>query len=136
MKTIDMRDETLPANRWISDTLKRQVDARISAKEQSLLFINRRGYAPVTICRACGHQIGCDQCDARMVEHIRLLQPSTNNGLSIACPADRRNHPTRIGPQFPGHQTDACKRYHPKGETCCGPDVYRNEHVFSLEKRP
>ena len=37
--------------------------------EQALLFINRRGYAPVTLCRACGQQIGCDHCDARMVEH-------------------------------------------------------------------
>ena len=37
--------------------------------EQALLFLNRRGYAPVTLCRACGHQVGCDHCDARMVEH-------------------------------------------------------------------
>ena len=37
--------------------------------EQSMLFINRRGYAPITLCRACGHQIGCKTCDARMVEH-------------------------------------------------------------------
>ncbi len=42
---------------------------RLEKGEQSLLFLNRRGYAPVTICRACGHQIGCDHCDARMVEH-------------------------------------------------------------------
>jgi primosomal protein N' (replication factor Y) len=33
------------------------------------LFLNRRGYAPVTLCRACGAQVGCDHCDARMVEH-------------------------------------------------------------------
>ena len=45
------------------------VTDRIRKGEQSLLFLNRRGYAPVTICRACGHQIGCDHCDARMVEH-------------------------------------------------------------------
>ena len=42
---------------------------RIKVGEQSLLFINRRGYAPVTLCRACGNQVGCDNCDARMVEH-------------------------------------------------------------------
>ncbi len=69
MAAIDMRAETLPGNRWISPTLQRAVEARIERGEQALLFINRRGYAPVTICRACGHQIGCDQCDARMVEH-------------------------------------------------------------------
>ncbi|MFY0618321.1 primosomal protein N' [Shimia sp.] len=69
MRAIDMRVEDLPGSHWISPTLKRAVDARISKGEQALLFINRRGYAPVTICRACGHQVGCDHCDARMVEH-------------------------------------------------------------------
>ncbi|WP_238365027.1 primosomal protein N' [Mesobacterium pallidum] len=69
MRTIDMRREDVPAGEWISPALRRAVDKRMEAGEQSLLFLNRRGYAPVTICRACGHQIGCDQCDAKMVEH-------------------------------------------------------------------
>ncbi len=69
MRAIDMRSEGLPSNSWISPTLKSAITARIAKGEQSLLFINRRGYAPVTICRACGHQVGCDHCDARMVEH-------------------------------------------------------------------
>jgi len=69
MGAIDMRGETLPANRWISGSLQGEVRARMAKGEQSLLFINRRGYAPITLCRACGHQIGCDHCDARMVEH-------------------------------------------------------------------
>lgn len=74
MRPIDMRAETLPSNRWISPTLQAQVDARIARGEQALLFLNRRGYAPVTVCRACGFQIGCDHCDARMVEHRFLKQ--------------------------------------------------------------
>ena len=69
MRAIDMRAETLEAGRWISPSLRGAVQARIEAGEQALLFLNRRGYAPVTICRACGHQIACDFCDARMVEH-------------------------------------------------------------------
>ncbi|MEM1233148.1 MAG: primosomal protein N' [Pseudomonadota bacterium] len=69
MAAIDMRGETLASGHWVSSTLARAVEARLQMGEQSLLFINRRGYAPVTLCRACGHQIGCDQCDARMVEH-------------------------------------------------------------------
>ena len=92
MATIDMRDEKLPANRWISSELVRAVEARIAAKEQSLLFLNRRGYAPVTICRACGHQVGCDNCDARMVEHRflkRLVchQCGATKPLPEVCPA-------------------------------------------------
>ncbi|AUH35224.1 primosomal protein N' [Paracoccus tegillarcae] len=69
MAAIDLRAENLPGSRWISPSLVRAVQARLAKGEQSLLFLNRRGYAPVTVCRACGQQAGCDQCDARMVEH-------------------------------------------------------------------
>ncbi|SMO88776.1 replication restart DNA helicase PriA [Thalassovita litoralis] len=69
MRAIDMRGESLPSDRWISGALQREVKARVERGEQALLFINRRGYAPITLCRACGHQIACDHCDARMVEH-------------------------------------------------------------------
>ncbi len=69
MKAIDMRAEAMQPGTWISPSLRGAVRRRIAAGEQSLLFINRRGYAPVTLCRACGQQIGCDHCDARMVEH-------------------------------------------------------------------
>ncbi|WP_380058648.1 primosomal protein N' [Falsihalocynthiibacter sp. SS001] len=69
MRAIDMRNEKLQSSRWISPTLRSAVQARVEKGEQALLFINRRGYAPTTLCRACGEQIGCDFCDARMVEH-------------------------------------------------------------------
>ena len=89
---IDMRIETLPSNRWISPSLKTAVDTRIAAGEQALLFLNRRGYAPTTICRACGHQIGCEHCDARMVEHRfqkRLIchQCGESAAMPVACPS-------------------------------------------------
>ncbi|SLN72366.1 primosomal protein N' [Ruegeria meonggei] len=69
MKPIDMRAEQMQPGTWISPSLRQAVRQRIERGEQSLLFINRRGYAPVTLCRACGEQIACDHCDARMVEH-------------------------------------------------------------------
>ncbi|PZX19648.1 replication restart DNA helicase PriA [Palleronia aestuarii] len=92
MRAIDMRGETLPAGRWISPTLRAAVEARLEQGEQSLLFLNRRGYAPVTLCRACGNQIGCDQCDARMVEHRflkRLVchQCGATKPVPEACPS-------------------------------------------------
>jgi primosomal protein N' (replication factor Y) (superfamily II helicase) len=92
MRSIDMREEKLPATRWISGRLARAVAARIAAGEQALLFLNRRGYAPVTLCRACGHQIGCDHCDARMVEHRflkRLVchQCGETKPMPVVCPA-------------------------------------------------
>ena len=105
MRAIDMRNEPLPSNRWISDTLAREVRARIEAGEQSLLFLNRRGYAPVTICRACGHQIGCDHCDARMVEHRfqkRLVchQCGETKPIPAKCPACEAED--RLAPVGPG----------------------------------
>ncbi|OSQ52493.1 primosomal protein N' [Marivita geojedonensis] len=92
MRAIDMRNEQLPGSSWISPTLQRAVQQRLDNKEQALLFINRRGYAPVTICRACGHQIGCDHCDARMVEHRflkRLVchQCGETKPMPTTCPS-------------------------------------------------
>ncbi|MCV2894156.1 primosomal protein N' [Lentibacter sp. XHP0401] len=74
LRTVDMRQVKLPSNRWISPALESAVNARILRGEQSLLFLNRRGYAPVTLCRKCGEQIACEHCDARMVEHRFLKQ--------------------------------------------------------------
>ena len=92
MMAIDMRQETLPADRWISPRLQKMVEARIQAGEQSLLFINRRGYAPITLCRACGNQVGCDHCDARMVEHrflkrIMCHQCGESKPVPKICPS-------------------------------------------------
>jgi len=92
MRAIDMRDERLQSGRWVSPTLQRAVQDRLGKGEQSLLFINRRGYAPVTLCRACGHQIGCPHCDARMVEHRflkRLMchQCGETQAMPNACPS-------------------------------------------------
>ncbi|MDG1068873.1 MAG: primosomal protein N', partial [Sulfitobacter sp.] len=92
MGTIDIRTEGLSSDRWITPTLKHEVDARMAKGEQAMLFINRRGYAPVTLCRACGHQIACDHCDARMVEHRflkRLIchQCGESKEMPEACPS-------------------------------------------------
>ena len=69
MSVIDMRSETMQANQWISPTLRDEMRKSYAEGTQSLLFLNRRGFAPLTLCRACGEQVGCDSCDARMVEH-------------------------------------------------------------------
>ncbi len=92
MRAIDMRGEDLPGARWISPTLAQAVTQRLEAGEQAMLFLNRRGYAPVTLCRACGQQVGCDHCDARMVEHRflkRLIchQCGESKPVPTKCPS-------------------------------------------------
>jgi primosomal protein N' (replication factor Y) len=74
LAAIDMREQGLPTGRWVSPALAAAVRAALDRGDQALLFLNRRGYAPVTLCRACGAQIGCPDCDARMVEHRFLRQ--------------------------------------------------------------
>jgi len=92
MRAIDMREERIESVHWISPSLVGAVQATLGRGEQAMLFLNRRGYAPVTICRACGHQIGCDHCDARMVEHRflkRLVchQCGETKPIPTACPS-------------------------------------------------
>nr|WP_111297653.1 primosomal protein N' [Paracoccus saliphilus] len=92
MAAIDLRAEAMEPGRWISPTLAQAVTARLAKGEQSLIFLNRRGFAPVTVCRACGEQIGCHQCDARMVEHRfqnRLVchQCGETRPIPNACPS-------------------------------------------------
>lgn len=91
IRAIDMREAKLDAAHFVSEEIVNEVAARMGRGEQSLLFLNRRGFAPATICRACGHQIGCPNCDARLVEHrarARLLchQCGLSRRIPNACP--------------------------------------------------
>jgi primosomal protein N' (replication factor Y) len=66
---IDMRREKPPARRFMSPVLKQAIADTLLAGEQVLLFLNRRGYAPLTLCRTCGHRMQCPNCTAWLVEH-------------------------------------------------------------------
>ena len=69
IKTIDMRNEGPEKGSWIAPALAREIFATIDRGEQVLLFLNRRGYAPLTVCRSCGYQYQCSRCSAWLVEH-------------------------------------------------------------------
>jgi primosomal protein N' (replication factor Y) len=69
---IDMLADPPPRGRWLAPTLVRAIEEALERKEQVLLFLNRRGYAPLTLCRHCGHRFQCPNCTAWMVEH-RLM---------------------------------------------------------------
>ncbi len=68
IEIIDMR-KNKQFNSWISDELKEQIAENIKKEEQSLLFLNRRGYAPVSLCRNCGHKFGCKNCSGLLIKH-------------------------------------------------------------------
>lgn len=67
--TIDMRTEGPEKGQWIAPKLARAVFDALDRGEQALLFLNRRGYAPLTLCRSCGHQYQCPDCSTWLVEH-------------------------------------------------------------------
>jgi primosomal protein N' (replication factor Y) len=69
IEAIDMRREGPPRGRFISPRLAEAVQTALERKEQALLFLNRRGYAPLTLCRACGFRLQCPNCDAWLVDH-------------------------------------------------------------------
>lgn len=105
---IDMRVEKLPATRWISGTIQDALSAVFEQNEQAMLYLNRRGYAPLTLCRACGHRLQCPNCSAWLVEH--------RSRGKLQC------HHCGFAPPVP----DQCPECEVEGKfAACGPGVER-----------
>ena len=73
IRIVDLRTEQPERGTWIAPPLVKALKERAERGEQSLLFLNRRGYAPLTLCRGCGYRFCCPNCSAWLVEH-RLSQ--------------------------------------------------------------
>ncbi len=69
IEAIDLIADPPERGRWLAPKLVAMLGERLARREQSLLFLNRRGYAPLTLCRTCGHRFQCPNCTAWMVEH-------------------------------------------------------------------
>jgi primosomal protein N' (replication factor Y) len=72
IRAIDLTQDPPPRGRWLAPSLVQELQTNLERGEQSLLFLNRRGFAPLTLCRHCGHRFQCPNCTAWMVEH-RLM---------------------------------------------------------------
>jgi primosomal protein N' (replication factor Y) (superfamily II helicase) len=91
IEAIDLRREMPQRGRFISPVLAEHISHAIERREQALLFLNRRGYAPLTLCRTCGHRFACTICDAWLVDHrFRQRLVCHHCGFSMprphACP--------------------------------------------------
>ncbi|SMQ59500.1 replication restart DNA helicase PriA [Altererythrobacter xiamenensis] len=108
IERIDLTEEKPGAGRWLAPRLVAALEDRLAKGEQSLLFLNRRGFAPLTLCRNCGFRFQCPNCSAWLVEH-RLSR-------RLAC-------------HHCGHETqppDACPECgEPDCLVACGPGVER-----------
>ena len=69
IRILDLRKEVPERGHWLAPKLVEEMRARLERGEQSLLFLNRRGYAPLTLCRNCGYRFQCPNCTAWLVEH-------------------------------------------------------------------
>lgn len=69
IQIVDLRKEAPERGKWLAPRLVEEMKARLARGEQSLLFLNRRGYAPLTLCRHCGYRFQCPNCTAWLVEH-------------------------------------------------------------------
>ncbi len=83
---VDLRAQPPPRGRFLSPPLCAAVTATLAAGEQALLFLNRRGYAPLTLCRTCGHRLHCPNCTAWLVEH-RFRQQLMCHHCGYAAPS-------------------------------------------------
>ncbi len=105
---IDLIQAPPERGRWLAPPLVRALAETLARQEQSLLFLNRRGYAPLTLCRTCGHRFQCPNCTAWMVEH-RLTR-------RLACHHCGHGEPTpRVCPECSTEDT----------LVACGPGVER-----------
>jgi primosomal protein N' (replication factor Y) len=105
---VDLRSEVPDRGRWLAPRLVAGLRERLERGEQSLLFLNRRGYAPLTLCRHCGYRFQCPNCSAWLVEH-RLSR-------RLAC--HHCGHETGIPEECPECHTPDCL-------VACGPGVER-----------
>lgn len=110
VSVIDLKSEKLPPGKWLADRLVASVTETLGKGQQTLLFLNRRGYAPLTLCRACGHRLECPQCTAWLVEHRFKKKLTCHHcGFSLGLP-------------------EKCPKCAAEGSlTACGPGVERVE---------
>jgi primosomal protein N' (replication factor Y) len=111
IETINLTEEKPERNHWLAPRLVDALRDRLEKGEQSLLFLNRRGFAPLTLCRHCGFRFQCPNCSAWLVEH-------------------RLSH--RLACHHCGHETtppDLCPECgEPDCLVACGPGVERIAH--------
>ncbi|ENN90056.1 primosomal protein N' [Bartonella bovis] len=91
LQVVDMRKGGVEKGRFISSVLEHTLRQTIDKGEQALLFLNRRGYAPLTLCRICGHRFHCINCSSWLVEHrlygqLKCHHCGYHEPIPEACP--------------------------------------------------
>jgi primosomal protein N' (replication factor Y) (superfamily II helicase) len=114
---IDMTREKLEPSTWLSTPLADAVSQTLASGDQALLFLNRRGFAPLTLCRTCGHRLHCPDCAAAMVEHrfkkiLMCHHCGHKEPVPKACPeCETEGDMVPVGPGIERLAEEAVKRF-------------------------
>ena len=135
---IDLKADGPESGRWLSPPLVRAVTETLERGEQALLFLNRRGYAPLTLCRACGHRLQCPSCTAWLVQHrFRKVLMCHHCGHEVplpeACPscgAEDRMAP--VGPGVERLAEEAAERWPEARVAVLSSDLQRGAALRAL----
>ena len=102
---IDLTQDKPAAESWLSPTMLKALAENMSQGQQSLLFLNRRGFAPLLLCRRCGHRFSCQQCQSYLCQHqyphphLQCHHCAARHALPHQCPAcDSADHLHAAGP--------------------------------------
>jgi primosomal protein N' (replication factor Y) len=99
IKLVDLRRYAPARGGFLSPVLLKAMAETLERGEQSLLFLNRRGYAPLTLCRVCGHRFECPDCSSWLVEHrfrsqLQCHHCGHNEPVPQACPSCGAHRPS------------------------------------------
>jgi primosomal protein N' (replication factor Y) (superfamily II helicase) len=87
VRLVDLRRDRPPRAGFLAPPLREALFRNLADGAQSLLFLNRRGYAPLTLCRACGHRLACPNCSAWLVSHrLRGRLQCHHCGYAMSAP--------------------------------------------------
>ena len=137
IQIVDMKKEKLAKDRWISNVLSENIEIALKNKRQALLFINKRGFAPVVICKSCGHKITCKNCSSYLVEHIKSKSLLCHhcgfnlNTFSLCCPECNNDNKEFIdyGVGVEKVYTEISRKF-PSARIC----LFSSDHINSQEE--
>ena len=92
IEILDMRTHKMSAQSFISPPLFDSLKQTLADKQQAMLFLNRRGYAPLTLCRACGHRMQCPNCSSWLIQHqkanrLQCHHCDYSTRIPVNCPS-------------------------------------------------
>ena len=134
---VNMKKEKLKKDQWLSEKLIKEISQTLKKKQQTLLYINKRGYAPVIICKSCGHKITCKNCSSYLVEHLnnkKLLCHHCGHSIltkGLECPSCQNNdsHFIDYGAGIEKIFTEISKTF-PLAKIC----LFSSDHIKSQDE--